>query len=291
MILDSFFEEMDGRLFHWVTGLPPRGERDNAENDTDWEALIEEEIEGHLIAREHMDPHERVFHTFGVIDQKASAMLTHISVMIAANALLLSITTGDFLNGFSVVLLSSFILIALLSLRLLRFWSSLFPGRGARQRPQDEIQRQIDASFRDEIFYRGRLYRLALSATTLLTAVSALFIFLYDLELAFNVGWVTHVIVMATILAIFFSLMYGAAKSNIMNHPSQRLLSGSRAATFDFVAKVRIGPSASGSRRQGGAARFVRFSRFSVHLENPVRALVAQRQNQRVMRCRCTAAP
>ena len=202
MILDSFFDEIDGRLFHWVTGLPPREERAKAENDTDWEALIEEEIEGHLIARDHMDPHEKVFHIFGVIDQKASAMLTHISVMIAANALLLSTTTGDFLNGFSVLLLSSFILIALLSLRLLRFWSSLFPGRGARQRPQDEVQEQIDASFRDEIFYRGRLYRFALNATTLLTAVSALLMFLYGLELAFKVGWVTHVLVMAIVLAI-----------------------------------------------------------------------------------------
>ncbi|UWR74824.1 hypothetical protein K4L04_10035 [Phaeobacter inhibens] len=195
LLLDKYFECVDEKLFKYVTGLPPRSERQNSKNAAQWETKIDEEIAGHLLARDHLHEHEKVFHVFGVIDQKAGAMLTHISVMIAANALLLSKETGGFLDGFSVLLMCSFIVIALLSLRLLRFWSSFFPGRGARDRPQRQVQTEMNDSFREEIFYRGRLYRFTLNLTTLLTAVSALVMCMYGLELAFNVGWKIHLMV------------------------------------------------------------------------------------------------
>ena len=135
-----------------------------------------------------MHDHDAVFHIFEVINQKASAMLTHISVMIAVNALLLGTKSSPYLDGLSVVLLSAFIVVALLSLRLLRFWSSSFPAEDAGERPAIEVDKQIENSFRDEVFYRGRLYRFALNSATLLTALSAVLMILYGLELAFADG-------------------------------------------------------------------------------------------------------
>ncbi|MCA0855906.1 hypothetical protein [Phaeobacter italicus] len=186
MFFDNFFERTDRRLFQLITRLRPRDEvADQTEIETR-EATIDREISGHLIARKHMNYHDAVFHIFGVIDQKASAMLTHISVMIAVNALLLGTKSSPYLDWLSVILLSAFIVVALLSLRLLRFWSSLFPAEDAGERPANEVDKQIENSFRDEIFYRGRLYRFALNAATLLTALSAVLMVLYGLELAFT---------------------------------------------------------------------------------------------------------
>jgi hypothetical protein len=184
MFFDEFFEWADRRLFQLVTRLKPRDEVKEAAEVKTREAAIDKEISGHIIARKHMHNHDAVFHIFGVIDQKASAMLTHISVMIAVNALLLGTQSNAWLDGLSVLLLSAFIVIALLSLRLLRFWSSQFPAEDAGDRPTNEVDAQIENSFRDEIFYRGRLYRFALNASTLLTALSALLMLLYGLELA-----------------------------------------------------------------------------------------------------------
>lgn len=204
MFFDKFFERTDRRLFQLITQLKPRDKVGKSEIKAR-DAIINKEIAGHLIARKHMDSHDAIFHIFDVIDQKASAMLTHISVMIAVNALLLGTRSSAVLDGLSVLLLSLFIIIALLSLRLLRFWSSFFPEEfpedgaheqpnneilggfpedGARERPDDGIDDQIEKSFRDEIFYRGRLYRFSLNATTLLTFMSAILMMLYGIELA-----------------------------------------------------------------------------------------------------------
>ncbi len=186
VFFDSFFENTDRKLFQLVTRLKPRDEVTDPNEIEIREATIDEEISGHLIVRKHMDIHDAVFQIFGVIDQKASAMLTHISVMIAVNALLLGTKSSPFLDGLSVVLLSAFIVVALLSLRLLRFWSSSFPTKDAGERPANEVDKQIENSFRDEIFYRGRLYRFGLNTATLLTALSAVLMILYGLELAFK---------------------------------------------------------------------------------------------------------
>lgn len=186
MFFDNFFERTDRRLFQLVTRLKPRDEVTEELEHQAREAIIAREITGHLIARKHMNKHDAVFHIFGVIDQKASAMLTHISVMIAVNALLLGTESSPALDGLSVALLSAFILIALLSLRLLRFWSSLFPAEDSDERPAKEVDTQIENSFRDEIFYRGRLYRFTLNASTLLTTLSAILMLLYGIELAFT---------------------------------------------------------------------------------------------------------
>lgn len=185
MFFDNLFEFIDRKLFQLVTRLKPREEVTDLKEVEFREATIDREISGHLIAREHMHKYDAVFHIFEAIDQKASAMLTHISVMIAVNALLLGTKSSHYLDGLSVILLAAFIVIAILSLRLLRFWSSLFPAEDAGERPANEVNNQIQNSFRDEIFYRGRLYRFALNATTLLTALSAVLMFLYGLELAF----------------------------------------------------------------------------------------------------------
>ncbi|MBS8260289.1 hypothetical protein DYI23_08680 [Roseibium polysiphoniae] len=186
MFFDYFFERMDLRLFQLITQLKPRDEvTDQTEVDAR-EATIDKEISGHLIVRKHLDYHDAVFQIFGVIDQKASAVLTHISVMIAVNALLLGTKSSPALDVISVVLLFAFILVALLSLRLLRFWSSRFPAEDAGERPTNEVETQIKNSFRDEIFYRGRLYRFALNTTTLLTALSAVLMILYGFEIAFT---------------------------------------------------------------------------------------------------------
>lgn len=188
MFFDNFFEILDQKLFHLITKLKPRDEVADPKEMEIREAAIDREISGHLIARKHMHDHDAVFHIFEVINQKASAMLTHISVMIAVNALLLGTKSSPYLDGLSVVLLSAFIVVALLSLRLLRFWSSSFPAEDAGERPAIEVDKQIENSFRDEVFYRGRLYRFALNSATLLTALSAVLMILYGLELAFADG-------------------------------------------------------------------------------------------------------
>lgn len=186
MFFDNFFERADRRLFQIVTRLRPRDEVTDATEIIAREAMIDREVFGHLIVRKHMHDHDAVFQIFAVIDQKASAMLTHISVMIAVNALLLGKESSPILDGLSVILLLAFIVIALLSLRLLRFWASFFPAEDTNQRPKDKVDAQIDSSFRDEIFYRGRLYRFALNAATLLTALSAGLMILYGFERAFT---------------------------------------------------------------------------------------------------------
>lgn len=143
-------------------------------------AEIDAEIAGHLIARRHFASDDQKFmDIFDIIDRKASAILTHISVMIAVNAFLLNLNLAKgagLATAITLVLFILFILVALLTLRLLRFWSDRFPGADHGDRPSEEVARQVTASFSEEAYYRGRLYKLALNITTALTFLSALLI-------------------------------------------------------------------------------------------------------------------
>ena len=144
------------------------------------QAEIDAEIAGHLIARKHFASDDQKFmDIFDVIDRKAGAILTHISVMIAVNAFVLNLNLArgaGIATAIALVLFILFILVALLTLRLLRFWSDRFPGADHGDRPSEEVARQITASFSEEAYYRGRLYRLALNITTALTFLSAILI-------------------------------------------------------------------------------------------------------------------
>ncbi|MAU44838.1 MAG: hypothetical protein CMP09_08455 [Yangia sp.] len=140
------------------------------------EEILRNEIEGHFRPRRRLQKSdtEIVFEVFGIIDQKAGAMLTHVSVMIAANALLLTIETSPLLDLCSIILMVLFIGVALLTLRLLRFWSTDFHGPEARNLTADHSLRADMHSLKTEVFFRGRMYRLTINVTTVLTALSAL---------------------------------------------------------------------------------------------------------------------
>ncbi|MGB7374334.1 hypothetical protein [Pontixanthobacter sp.] len=191
MLLDKMFESLDRKLFQFVTRIKPLSELEGKTNSKR-RAVIEAEIGGHYLIRAHMREEEAAFHLFGIIDQKAGAMLTHISVMIAANALLLGTDTSLLLDVGSVTLLCAFILVALLSLRLLRFWATLFPTGHKNDENHEnspasgglELSDKIKASLREEVFYRTRLYRFALNSTTMLTAFSAILMLGYGVELS-----------------------------------------------------------------------------------------------------------
>ena len=178
LLFDSYFEKLDAWLFYRITGLPPRKSVLSEEEQKPRNDIVMEEIAGHLHTRQGAG-NQAYIDIFNVVDQKASAMLTHISVMIAANALLLGIKTPPWLNIFSVILLVLFIFLALLSLRLLRFWTNHFPGADAGERPSADIENEITISFQEETFYFFWLYRFTLNVTTLLTTFSAVLMFVY----------------------------------------------------------------------------------------------------------------
>lgn len=184
-MFSNFFDKVDDCLFYAITKLPKRNPNMSEDENLLRKKRIAEEIEGHLITRKHMNGYEGIFHIFGVIDTKAGALLTHISVMIAANALLLSVETPMIWNVLSILMLFAFIMLALLTLRLLRFWSVLpFPGANADERPQKDVEAEIEQSFHEEIFYRGKLYRFNLNGTTMMTAFSIVLLITYAISMA-----------------------------------------------------------------------------------------------------------
>ena len=181
--LNALMARVDDYLKHKI-GLPridtTTSEEAQKEARRRQKAEIDAEIAGHLIARRHFASDDQKFmDIFDVIDRKASAILTHISVMIAVNAFVLNLNLAKGANvatAITLVLFILFIVVALLTLRLLRFWSDRFPGTDHDGRPSEEVAQQVATSFSEEAYYRGRLYKLALNITTALTFLSALLI-------------------------------------------------------------------------------------------------------------------
>ena len=184
---NKFFDEVDSFLKQRVCDLPV-DEEERLET-------INAEVNGHIVsrARPFSDMSVKYLQIFDAIDQKASGLLTHISVMIAVNVFLLGTPTHPLLDIASVALLVGFIAAALLVLRLLRFWTTGFPN--AYQKPDGTWETEIDGlslidemetSFKLEVFYRARLYRSSLNLTTLLTLLSAILIVIYGVALALS---------------------------------------------------------------------------------------------------------
>lgn len=184
MEFDDTFEKVDGWLKKKVINFP--------DDETAKREKIDVEISGHLAGRAYLVTAAPYFDIFGVIDQKAGALLTHISVMIAVNAFLLTTASNAVLDLLSVILLLGFVCTALMVLRLLRFRAAAFPdarrGADGQWRPMDEtveLESAMRASFNEEAYYRSRLYRLSLNMTTMLTLFSAVVVILYGISVAF----------------------------------------------------------------------------------------------------------
>lgn len=174
----QLFEDVDHLLKKRICNLP--SDKDQKRN------RIDEEVNGHLVSRDNTDVSDSYFHIFGVIDQKAGGLLTHISVMIAVNVFLLGTPTPPWLDFASKALLVGFLSVAFLVLRLMRFWTSGFPdaiknehGNWILADPSRDLLQEMEDSFKEETFYRGKLYRLSLNLTTLLTVLSAILIIVY----------------------------------------------------------------------------------------------------------------
>lgn len=139
---------------------------------------IKEDIDGHLKGRRFPKISKDYYEIFGIIDGKASTLLTHISMMIAANAVLLSVKSSTWLDMASLILLFCFILVALLTLRLLRFWAEGFTEVDA-DAVAVELSGESGANtkamvttYNQEVCYRDRLYKHCLNLTTVFTLLS-----------------------------------------------------------------------------------------------------------------------
>jgi len=145
---------------------------------SDRDEKITLDIDGHLKGRRFPNISRNYYEIFGIIDGKASTLLTHISMMIAANAVLLSVNSSTWLDMASLLLLFCFILVALLTLRLLRFWAEGFTEVDAAavavelSGEQGENVKAMVATYNREVCYRDRLYKLCLNLTTVFTLLS-----------------------------------------------------------------------------------------------------------------------
>lgn len=193
MLLDKEFVAIDRFLRRVLTGLPETvpdtaTEQQKAKYKAR-EKIIRDEVQPHFDAR-GSSVTEASFQIFAVLDGKASALLTHISVMIAANALLLgtkSSSTLDWLSVGLLFLLFLFVVLVLLALRLLRFWADNFPTVGEKFKTGNQLAQEVERSFRKEVFFRTKLYRLTLNFTSVFTFLSAILIIWYGAELATGV--------------------------------------------------------------------------------------------------------
>jgi uncharacterized membrane protein len=97
--------------------------------------------------------------SFHIIDNKASALLTHTSMMIAALGISARVVADDYFEqGVIVVEIMLYLLVALGCLRCL----SMF---------QDDLDHPNKDAARDELIFRHKLLRLCNRATIMMTAV------------------------------------------------------------------------------------------------------------------------
>ncbi|WP_146215649.1 hypothetical protein [Hoeflea marina] len=149
---------------------------------------IKNDISGHLIGRRFPSISKDYYDIFGVIDGKASTLLTHISIMIATNAVLLSVNSANILDITSITLVLCFMIIALLTLRLLRFWAEGFDNVDPNEIASEESEKKgahveyMVRIYNEETCYRDRLYKFCLNATTILTLLSLLSVAGYMIE-------------------------------------------------------------------------------------------------------------
>lgn len=156
-------------------------------------------VAGHFIIRNEIK-FEDYNHLFGVLDQKSSALLTHISVMSAVTAIVISTNQLEFpiLDLLSILFLIAYISTAFVVLRLLRFWSfgaidflSLKEGTAGFSNHDFDVplsegsrtdagrRRFFEIVMRKELFFRSRLYRTCLNITSVITAASLVLLLLY----------------------------------------------------------------------------------------------------------------
>lgn len=126
---------------------------------------------------------------FAILDTKTSALLTHVSLMIAAISVAISAAEGHFVTKISsAVFITLYILVAYCCLRCLRFeifgWNRVGPGteRDAASTVENDARRNRETSILAEIAFRDSLYRTALQWASVLTVLSPFLFVVYFIE-------------------------------------------------------------------------------------------------------------
>lgn len=116
---------------------------------------------------------------FGIIDSKASGLLTHISIMIAILTYMIDKLSAAYLNVILIIILLLYIISAYTCLRCLRFWSFqdvVLSGKEASEQEKESALTML----RIEMFFRQECYKFSLNLTSALTVASVvLFIVSY----------------------------------------------------------------------------------------------------------------
>ena len=113
-ILNAEYNRLDAALKWLITGRH-LSSRDFSE--------IDDEVAGHFLTRRWKTEWPVYSDIFGIIDGKASALLTHISIMIAINTIFIDKSQGTPYSSVVIGLLIAYIVAGYLALRCLRFWS------------------------------------------------------------------------------------------------------------------------------------------------------------------------
>lgn len=172
-ILRGLTERFDSVLIHFVAGVPK--ERHKLQEFFDRTAL-----HTHFYGRENFDILKHYGELFGIIDQKVSTLLTHISLMIAATAVLITEENIIFIKLGLWVLLLFYTVFAVVALRVSRFWIDAFPdakmiwGEWVHVDGTKDLRREMADGFRQELAFRSITHKFLTNAVSMMTLVAAL---------------------------------------------------------------------------------------------------------------------
>ncbi|MEP9377516.1 hypothetical protein ABLE91_12420 [Aquabacter sp. CN5-332] len=110
---------------------------------------------------------------FGIIDNKASGLLTHISVMIAILTYMIGKWGVPVLEAILIFILIGYIVCAYTCLRCLRFWSFQDVVLSGAVVSEQEKKTAL-TMLRIEMFFRQECYKFSLNLTSALTVASVL---------------------------------------------------------------------------------------------------------------------
>ena len=162
--INRLFQSIDKATKRLITGFNP---------DSVTLPDIKPLTDGHFITREHWKAWDVYSDVFGIIDTKASSLLTHISIIIAVVAI--AKPHDGVLGAIALILLLLYIMAAYLALRCLRFWSfreDAFDPVTRGSVGDEEVERQL----RLEMLFRQEMFRTSLNMTSVLTLASVLLV-------------------------------------------------------------------------------------------------------------------
>lgn len=135
-------------------------------------AAIEKDTELHFVTR--VWPEWSTYgDVFGIIDNKASGLLTHISIMIAILTYIIGKLGIPFLEALLLIILIGYIVCAYTCLRCLRFWSFQDVVLSGPVMSEQEKKSAL-TMLRIEMFFRQECYKFSLNLTSALTVASVL---------------------------------------------------------------------------------------------------------------------